>query len=343
MSIPSQIEKSNSLEHTPYVQIETQGGLFKVKRLDCPRTGGGLRGKVNKFTPASRLRLIERVSRITDGPHGFFVTLTYHDSWPSPKAAKRELRSFIKRLERWTGQAWGIIWKLEPQKRGAPHFHLILFPKQDEDGGWAFPTHYDSEYGNIRVFDFLHDGRVAPLIFFYQVIRRMWAGTIDAHLDDLDRKRVARGDSLTNVKHLSGGRKQVMYYVSKYVAKLPESEVPEGAPVHGVESGQEGSGPSSPFVLDNGTYLSATAESVGRWWGIWHAKDLPFAAKEVVVAAIGAWFYSLRRTSAHLWPKIKRSWVRDMGRVCPGWRLFTSQPEKLLLYGLTLMPEVCPV
>ncbi|MDP9175907.1 MAG: hypothetical protein M3O30_18875 [Planctomycetota bacterium] len=53
------------------------------------------------------------------------VTLTYPCVFPDPKAAKRHLRIFQKRLDR----AWGHVagfWKLEPQKRGAPHFHLLL-------------------------------------------------------------------------------------------------------------------------------------------------------------------------------------------------------------------------
>jgi hypothetical protein len=40
--------------------------------------------------------------------------------------AKRDLRAFLKRLYRREGD-FPVIWKLEPQRRGAWHFHLIVF------------------------------------------------------------------------------------------------------------------------------------------------------------------------------------------------------------------------
>jgi hypothetical protein len=55
------------------------------------------------------------------------VTLTYPDNWPtSPAQWKRDLQNFLKRLLRRYAGA-GIIWRMEPQKRGAPHFHLLIF------------------------------------------------------------------------------------------------------------------------------------------------------------------------------------------------------------------------
>jgi hypothetical protein len=54
-----------------------------------------------------------------------FVTLTYAKAFPTAAASKKDLDVFWKRFER----AWGLksmIWKLEPQKRGAPHFHLLV-------------------------------------------------------------------------------------------------------------------------------------------------------------------------------------------------------------------------
>jgi hypothetical protein len=56
------------------------------------------------------------------------TTLTYPGDWltvaPTGKAVKRHLDAFRKRFER----AWGLpfvgIWKLEFQRRGAPHIHL---------------------------------------------------------------------------------------------------------------------------------------------------------------------------------------------------------------------------
>jgi hypothetical protein len=64
-----------------------------------------------------------------------FATLTYPKLWPeSAKAWKRHLDSFLKRVGRKFPEIAGF-WKLEFQKRGAPHFHLMMFgaPRQDEE------------------------------------------------------------------------------------------------------------------------------------------------------------------------------------------------------------------
>lgn len=60
------------------------------------------------------------------------VTLTYPGDWltvaPNGAAVKRHLQEFFHRYRR----AWGTdllaVWKLEFQRRGAPHFHLMCVP-----------------------------------------------------------------------------------------------------------------------------------------------------------------------------------------------------------------------
>jgi hypothetical protein len=55
-----------------------------------------------------------------------FVTLTFPEFYPTVQRAKRDLDTFVKRLVRQFPDASGV-WKLEPQKRGAPHFHLLVW------------------------------------------------------------------------------------------------------------------------------------------------------------------------------------------------------------------------
>jgi hypothetical protein len=56
-----------------------------------------------------------------------FVTLTYPGEWPGEwERWKRDLDVFLHRLKR-KYPAAGVVWKLEPQLRGAPHFHLLVF------------------------------------------------------------------------------------------------------------------------------------------------------------------------------------------------------------------------
>jgi hypothetical protein len=58
--------------------------------------------------------------------HALFVTLTWHEKCPSPEEAKAAFDRFWKRISR-TIPGVSCIWKLEPQERGFPHFHLFLY------------------------------------------------------------------------------------------------------------------------------------------------------------------------------------------------------------------------
>lgn len=56
-----------------------------------------------------------------------FVTLTYPAIYSDdPKSWKRDLDKYLKRLARKFPKVSGV-WKLEPQKRGAPHYHLLIW------------------------------------------------------------------------------------------------------------------------------------------------------------------------------------------------------------------------
>lgn len=80
------------------------------------------------------------------------LTLTYPGDWlsvaPNGETAKRHLQALCKRY----GRAWGeeLIgpWKLEFQRRGAPHFHLSTTPPM------AFTTITDPDTGQDRLVDF---------------------------------------------------------------------------------------------------------------------------------------------------------------------------------------------
>ena len=57
----------------------------------------------------------------------FLLTLTYPHEWPKdPTVSKGHLKAFLKRLERRHGK-FAAFWRLGYQRRGAPHFHLLLF------------------------------------------------------------------------------------------------------------------------------------------------------------------------------------------------------------------------
>lgn len=87
----------------------------------------GKRGEVVLWTQDSRKRLFQRCAQVESDLLGaiLFVTLTYPDAYPDAKTAKRHLKAWRKRLERRIGKV-AVIWKLEFQARGAPHFHLAI-------------------------------------------------------------------------------------------------------------------------------------------------------------------------------------------------------------------------
>jgi hypothetical protein len=102
------------------------------KRTATPR-GGGLRGRVKGFSRASRLRLLRSLAQINRGvlrasrTRPIFITLTLPAAYPEdPEACKDYLRAFHKRLSRRYGNLPGY-WRMGMQKRGAWHFHVLLF------------------------------------------------------------------------------------------------------------------------------------------------------------------------------------------------------------------------
>ncbi len=102
--------------------------LLKVsKGGHCTAPEGGLRAQIQGFSDDSRRRLLRTIARVRrDAPLPMFVTLTWPEAFPSARDAKRFLDRFLKRLRR-EFPGVGLIWKLEPQQRGAPHFHMLVW------------------------------------------------------------------------------------------------------------------------------------------------------------------------------------------------------------------------
>lgn len=87
------------------------------------------RGSVREFSRKSRTRLQQTLCAMPKAHVGMgvlFITLTYPGAYPGDwHLWKRQLDNWLKRLRRRFPRAAGI-WKLEPQKRGAPHYHLLV-------------------------------------------------------------------------------------------------------------------------------------------------------------------------------------------------------------------------
>jgi hypothetical protein len=84
---------------------------------------------VTGFTWASRRRLLKAIGTIPWSVLGdrWFLTLTYPGEYPHDgRTVKAHLKAFRKRVERRYGRLSVCVWKLEFQKRGAPHLHMLL-------------------------------------------------------------------------------------------------------------------------------------------------------------------------------------------------------------------------
>ena len=129
-----------SLGYGPYltararcsVTMASGGACTKLRRKHLrpvPHTWQKPRGKVRSFSRRSRTRLMQTMCALPVKHVGrgvLFVTLTYPADYPGEWATwKRQLDTFTKRLRRRLPNSGGV-WKLEPQKRGAPHYHMLI-------------------------------------------------------------------------------------------------------------------------------------------------------------------------------------------------------------------------
>lgn len=109
--------------------IEAQGSLLLLKMLDVtkrPVLGSSKRGRVKSFSAKSRLRLMRLLARIKTGKvRATFMTLTFK-RYPTNGQAKSALHAFVQHVSRHFPNASGI-WRMEFQKRGSIHFHLLWF------------------------------------------------------------------------------------------------------------------------------------------------------------------------------------------------------------------------
>ena len=114
----------------PNIEYYEGASIFKASPGGTgEQIGGGVRGQIDGFSYASRRRLMQTIGKVRrDADLPAFVTLTYPFDFPEdPKVVKRDLDNFFKRLRRKFKNEAGAIWKMEPQERGAAHFHLMIW------------------------------------------------------------------------------------------------------------------------------------------------------------------------------------------------------------------------
>jgi len=107
--------------------------MTKNRLRPSKRHGRGMRDRVRGFSRASRRNLLRRLASINRSSFKAFkgrlisITLTYPHEYPvDPEVCKNHLKALRRRFQRKFGDFAGF-WRLGIQRRGAWHFHLLLF------------------------------------------------------------------------------------------------------------------------------------------------------------------------------------------------------------------------
>jgi hypothetical protein len=136
--------------------------------------------------------------KVTAKGKPLFVTLTYPDKWDSDwKKWKRDIDVFGKRIKRRYLMGF-LLWKMEFQKRGAPHFHGVAFNTCEKGSDGKEKVRIDKDW-----------------------LSRAWYEVVGSG----DEKHLRAGTRVEVIRSF----KQLMSYTSKYLGKVETA--PEGVEV----------------------------------------------------------------------------------------------------------------
>lgn len=157
------------------------------------KPGPERRGKVREFSKKSRNRLAIELFSLNESPD-LFLTLTYPTYYPADSSAwKNDLHKFSKVLQYRFPGSW-FYWRLEPQKRGAPHYHLL---------------------GSL--------GSQFNLKLFRKWLSHAWANAVGSG-GETYKKHLLAG---TNARVVKSSSAMLHFYVSKYLSKPSTADLPE--------------------------------------------------------------------------------------------------------------------
>lgn len=266
---------------------------------DLPR-----RGVIREWSPRSRSRMVKALADIDHDswlqPHWrlAMVTLTLPDNWLAVAPKGEDFKAAFRRFEfRWlkAGLPWQCVWKLEFQRRGAPHLHMMI---RVPDESWRDPR-----------------GR-AP---FRMWLSRAWADSVRSDRVFCHRCQVERCDCFSPdteyARHLSAGTnvdfgfrgtdpKRISVYFLKHSAKTMDSkeyqhQVPQ-------QWWRNGHGPGRFWGVAGLDRHIVTVELTARAWvlarrilkGV-HRGNMARAALSRRAHAISGFGESVRRATIH--------------------------------------------
>lgn len=127
VAVDNIFSKRFDLEQSGYSVAEIKAGLSKTTfdMGDVEEKPQASRGPITDFTRASQQRFQRAVSMWEPVGKILFVTLTYPRSWPDPETRRAQFKRFRERMLKDLPHVAGC-WKLEYQRRGAPHYHWVI-------------------------------------------------------------------------------------------------------------------------------------------------------------------------------------------------------------------------
>jgi hypothetical protein len=218
--VPSKGLSPVHISATYSLEIASGGNLVKLNALrwsGFDSRENVKRGIVKDFSIESRQRLQRLLASINQDVAGLptFLTLTYPFEYSLQwEVWKRDLDVFFRSFRRKWPRAWGV-WRLEFQKRGAPHFHLLLWdgPIIEE------PMEVYSPKKKKMVWIGNPGNENNKELF--QWFSSTWYRVVGSG----DGKHLKAGTRIEPIQSWNG----VFYYTSKYLAKMTEGNfVPEG-------------------------------------------------------------------------------------------------------------------
>ncbi len=128
------VTESRYRRETAHVKVHLHGRLFEVDYIQAgadyedEKRKRPKRSRIHSFTAGSRFRQMTTLAKVDRrGAVPTFLTLTYPAIWPDDC---REWKKHLDRFWRAAVRAFpglAAMWKLEPQRRQAPHFHALCW------------------------------------------------------------------------------------------------------------------------------------------------------------------------------------------------------------------------
>ncbi|WP_187400324.1 hypothetical protein [Corynebacterium sp. LK22] len=211
------------------------------------------------------------------------ATLTYPGDWRAVAPDAKKVYSHLNRLRLqfqrdWGRELWGV-WKREFQRRGAPHYHLLMVVPE----------------GTCIVKNPMNSEKVE--VDFTGWLAATWAKIVAADQSSGERARhLVAGTSVHHTRQSFESPRHASFYFSKYAAKSADGgskEFQNCAPQEWVESGA----------------------SVGRFWGVFGLKKVMavalISADEMIFfgRTLARWAYSRFGTKRRMVGKWRAGWI----------------------------------